>query len=282
MNEVIQQTEDQLRGYRPEGELRATAYWVIEETTGMSRTDILSGKCTKIVPEVSDVLRRIQRHEPVQYIFGHTYWRGMELAVNPSVLIPRPETSELVDWILEDNTAEHLTLTDAGTGSGCIAIALKKEQPKWQITALDLSSEAIETARKNGEAQGTDIRWRKADMLHLPEDLHTDILVSNPPYIMNKERAAMERNVLDYEPQTALFVPDSDPLLFYRALAGQHRAGTLYFEINPLQAQAMKEMLQKEGYLHIETRKDMQGKERMMKATECSLAELDTLVPLLI
>lgn len=268
MNEVIRQTEDQLRGYIPDEELRATAYWVIEETTGMSRTDILSGKCTKIVPEVSDVLHRIRQHEPIQYIFGHTYWRGMRLIVNQSVLIPRPETSELVDWILEDNPAEHLTLTDAGTGSGCIAIALKKEQPKWQITALDISSEAIETARKNGEIQRADIQWREADMLHLPQGLHTDILVSNPPYIMNKERATMERNVLDYEPQTALFVPDSDPLLFYRALAKQHRARTLYFEINPIQAKDMKEMLEKEGYLHIETRKDMQGKERMIRATE--------------
>lgn len=268
MNEVIQQIEDQLRGYIPDDELRATAYWVAEETTGMSRTDILSGRCTKIVPEIPAVLSRIQRHEPIQYIFGHTYWRGMRLIVNPAVLIPRPETSELADWILEDNPAERLTLTDAGTGSGCIAIALKKERPKWQITALDISQEAIGTARKNGEAQGTEIRWIEADMLHLPQELHTDILVSNPPYIMDKERTSMEQNVLDYEPHTALFVPDSDPLLFYRALARQHCAKVLYLEINPLKADELEEMLAAEGYLHIEQRKDMQGKERMIKATE--------------
>lgn len=269
MNAVIQQIEDQLRGYVPNEELRETTYWILEETTGCNRTDILCGKCTKIVPEIADVLRRLQRKEPIQYIFGHTYWRGMCLRVNPSVLIPRPETSELVDWILTDCQESALSLIDAGTGSGCIAVAIARERTKWQIMGIDISEDALSVAAYNGKQQKVNnIEWLKADMLHLPSGVQADVLVSNPPYIMEQERSNILPNVLNYEPHTALFVSDADPLLFYRAIAMQHRAKVLYFEINPLQAEQMTAMLQAEGYTDIELRCDMQGHSRMIKAQD--------------
>ncbi len=267
MNTIVQQIEQLLSGYVPENEQKAITYWLLEETTGLSRTDILCGKCTKIVPDTLMAIQRLRQHEPLQYIFGHTYWRGMQLKVNPSVLIPRPETSELIDWILTDNTTPSLSLIDVGTGSGCIAIALKKERPNWQIRAIDISPQALAVAQQNSETQHTPIQYIEADMLHLPKDLHSDIVVSNPPYILNSEKTTMEPNVLNYEPSSALFVNDDDPLLFYRALIQQHIAPTLYFEINPLMLSPLSELLKKENYRTVTVQCDMQGKQRMLKAS---------------
>lgn len=267
MNTIVQQIEHLLCDCVPDNERKAITYWLLEETTGMSRTDILCGKCTKIVPDTLKAVERIRQHEPVQYIFGHTYWRGMQLKVNPSVLIPRPETSELIDWILSDNTTPTLSLMDVGTGSGCIAIALKKERPDWLIQAIDISPDALAIAKQNGTAQHTSIQWIEADMLHLPQDLHADIVVANPPYILNSEKTTMDPNVLNYEPSIALFVEDNDPLLFYRALIRQHIAPTLYFEINPLMQSRLSDLLKEEGYPAINIKRDMQGKQRMLKAS---------------
>lgn len=192
----------------------------------------------------------------------------MQLEVNPAVLIPRPETSELIDWIIDDYPNNIHTLIDAGTGSGCIAIAIKKARPQWQVTALDISNEALEVAQRNGKKQEVDILWQQADMLHLPQDLHADILVSNPPYILKSEQATMDDNVLKHEPHLALFVDDQDPLLYYRALAQQTPANTLYFEINPLMVTRLKEMLHNVGYTRITVRQDMEGKERFIRANK--------------
>lgn len=267
MNNIIENIEKQLQGFIPPEEQRSMALWLLEETTGLSRTDILCGKGTKIIPETETAIARLKQHEPIQYIFGHTDWRGMLLEVNPAVLIPRPETSELVDWVLEDNPNNTCSLLDAGTGSGCIAIAIKKVRPQWQVTALDISPKALAVAQRNGMKQEVDIIWQEADMLHLPNSLHADILVSNPPYILKSEQVTMDDNVLWHEPHQALFVEDNDPLRFYRALAQQHLAPRLYFEINPLMVTPMQEMLHKEGYTTLTVRHDMEGKERFIRAT---------------
>lgn len=266
MSVLVGYIENALRDSIPVSELHATALWVAEELTGLSRTEILCGKGTINLPNMEMVLARLRRQEPLQYVFGHTLWRGMDLRVTPAVLIPRPETSELVDWVLEENTADGLAVVDAGTGSGCVAIALKRERPMWSVTALDLSDEALEVAGDNAKRHATEITFLKADMLALPAALRTDIMVANPPYIAECERMDMEENVLLYEPAKALFVPDDDVLLFYRALARQRRAKRLYFEINSRYGREVVAMLCAEGYRQVELRQDMQGKDRMVRA----------------
>ena len=258
--------ENRLRDVVPDSELRATARWIAEELTGLSRTEILCGKGTINLRDMEMVAERIEQHEPLQYIFSHTLWRGMDLRVQKGVLIPRPETAELVNWILEENDCHSLSLLDAGTGSGCIAIALKRERPNWDITALDYSTDALAIARENAIRQQTEIQLLQGNMLTLPENLQVDIIVSNPPYIAEKERMDMEENVLKYEPSEALFVPDDDVLRFYRGLAKQKRAQKLYFEINQAYGKEVTEMLQAEGYTAVELRKDTEGNERMVRA----------------
>ncbi|MCM1034164.1 MAG: peptide chain release factor N(5)-glutamine methyltransferase [Paludibacter sp.] len=266
MNTLVEHIEASLRGYIADNDLRPTAWWVAEELTGLSRTQLLCGKGTTNIPNLETVLNRLRNQEPVQYVFGHTWWRGMNLWVNKDVLIPRPETSELVDWVLEDNEREILRIVDAGTGSGCIAIALKQARAKWEVCGLDISAEALSVARENADRQGVNIRFALADMRCLSEEWQADVLVSNPPYIGEQERSSMADNVVRYEPERALFVPDTDVLCYYRLLAHQKRAGRLYFEINQRYGAEIVAMLQAEGYEDVELRKDMQGNDRMVRA----------------
>lgn len=265
MNELILHLENALQGIVPPDELRATAFWVLEELTGLSRTDILCGKITTNIPNMEMVLQRLRRHEPLQYIFGHTLWRSLDLKVSPAVLIPRPETAELVDWVLEKHNEQPLRVIDAGTGSGCIALALQQNRPTWQITGVDKSEEALQIAKQNALNLHLAVHFEPMDVLKMPMK-RADILISNPPYIAIEEQAKMAPNVLEYEPQTALFVPNEDPLLFYRRLAEQKTATYIYFEINPRFADEMGEMMLRLGYQHIEIKQDMQGKVRMLYA----------------
>ena len=193
--------------------------------------------------------------------------------VNKHVLIPRPETAELCQWIIATDPAHIL---DIGTGSGCIAITLAAEMPEAEVTAWDISEEALKVAEENAKRTNVHVKFEQVDIIHLPSSiLHQtssfDLIVSNPPYICNKERVAMETNVLEHEPHTALFVPDDDPLLFYRAIAqyGQtalKEGGWLYFEMNPLYAEPLREMLSKMSYHDIEIKEDQYGKQRMIRA----------------
>ena len=208
---------------------------------------------------------------PVQYIFGHIDWMGLDLRVTPATLIPRPETAELVTWILQSfskNTP--MRVLDIGTGSGCIAIALKHRAPQWHVMGIDISSEALEVARDNALRNGVEVKWQQLDILDhnlgKKDDWQWDIIVSNPPYICEKEKADMESRVLDYEPHSALFVPDNDPLLFYRRIASL-KAPMLFFEINEAYGIEVCEMMKGMGYTNVQLKHDMYGKPRMVFGT---------------
>ena len=285
MRNFVRYIESALQGFYPPDECRALAWWVAEETTGLSRTQIITGcKDTKIIPNIEIILQRLQKKEPIQYIFGHTLWRGLDLQLSPVTLIPRPETAELVDFITRDLAKKAPSLVgrdgvgpavlDIGTGSGCIAIALKQQQPAWNVYGLDISEEAIAIARGNAERNHTSIQFAQCDILR-QTPLLTDkngkkvtfqIVVSNPPYIAEREKAQMDTSVLDYEPHSALFVPDQDPLLFYRRIAELRLAPYLYFELNEAYAQQTADMLQSMGYQDIILKNDSYGKPRILAA----------------
>ena len=269
MKQQIDYIISQLRGFYPEEELRELAYWVIEETTGLTRTQILTEcKGTQIIPNIEIILQKLRAHEPIQYIFGHTEWRGLDLLVTPATLIPRPETAELIDWILEScDKSKPLHVLDIGTGSGCIAIALKKSAPLWQVIGIDISQDALEIAHENAKRNSVEVEWTQADILSPITNYRfpiLDIIVSNPPYICHREKANMDTRVLDYEPHSALFVPDDEPLLFYRRIAAMKSAKSLYFEINEAYGKEVCDMLKELGYTDIQLKHDIYGKPRMV------------------
>ena len=223
--------------------------------------------------KIEDILGRLERHEPLQYILGEAHFYGLDLHVEPGVLIPRPETEELVRVIAADNPSSDLRVVDLGTGSGAIAVALSRYMSFPEITAIDLSPKAIEVATDNVKAlKCNGIRVVQGDMTKWnPESASLDVVVSNPPYVDESEKAGMEANVRDYEPAEALFVPDSDPLKFYRAIApealkGLKPGGRLYFEINPRHADELKAMLAHDGFTNVELWRDAQGAYRYIKA----------------
>lgn len=229
---------------------------------------------------------RLLLHEPVQYVLGQAEFCGRTFHVAPGVLIPRPETEELCQWIITEIRDERIevrdfSILDIGTGSGCIAVTLAAELPQAEVTAWDISAEALHVARENACSNDVQVTFLQVDVLtlqpspstadHTPLTSQWDLIVSNPPYICNKERATMEANVLEHEPHTALFVPDDDPLLFYRTIAqyGQEAlkpGGWLYFEINPLYATSLTTLLSRMSFRDIETRNDQYGKQRMIRA----------------
>lgn len=269
MKQQINYIISELRGFYPEDELRELAYWILEESTGMTRTEILFGcKDTKknvYAQEIEVILQKLRAHEPIQYVFGHTEWMGLDLRVTPATLIPRPETAELVEWVLHvADKNKPLRVLDIGTGSGCIAIALKKAAPNWQVTGLDISYEALDVAKENAERNNVAIHWQQADILSLCSLHMVDIIVSNPPYICEKEKVDMQARVLDYEPARALFVPDNDPLLFYRRIASLKGAPILFFEINEAYGEQVCSMLRTIGYTNVELKEDIYGKPRMV------------------
>lgn len=269
MKQQINYIISELRGFYPEEELRELACWILEESTGMTRTEILFGcKDTKknvYAQEIEVILQKLRAHEPIQYVFGHTEWMGLDLRVTPATLIPRPETAELVEWVLHvADKNKPLRVLDIGTGSGCIAIALKKAAPNWQVTGLDISHEALDVAKENAERNNVAIHWQQADILSLCSLPMVDIIVSNPPYICEKEKVDMQARVLDYEPARALFVPDNDPLLFYRKIASLKGAPILFFEINEAYGEQVCSMLRTIGYTNVELKEDIYGKPRMV------------------
>ena len=265
----------QLRGYIPEEELCELAYWIVEETTGLTRAQILMGcKDTKknvyeqekksFLGRIEIILEKLRANMPIQYVFEHAEWMGLDLRVTPATLIPRPETAELVEWVKK--TADHhqaLRIVDIGTGSGCIAIALKRACPLWDVTGVDISVEALAIAQQNAERNQVQVTWKQLDILSEKLDF-IDIIVSNPPYICHKEKAEMDARVLDHEPHSALFVPDTDPLLFYRRIAEMKAARNLFFEINEAYGKEVCDMLKELGYQHITLKCDIYGKERMV------------------
>lgn len=269
-----------------EGEAKAIARMVYEERFGLTLSDIYLGRETQLSAadqtELEEIAKRLLQGEPIQYVLGQADFCGRTFMVNEHVLIPRPETEELCNWKplpLPSPKGEGAKILDIGTGSGCIAITLAAMYPEAQVIGWDISEDALEVAKTNAIRNNVNVSFEQVDVLNLPSPLPfgggrgeaLSLLVSNPPYICNKERAAMAVNVLEYEPHTALFVPDDDPLLFYRAIAqfGQtalKQGGWLYFEINPLYAREMCDMLRLMSYHDIELKADQYGKQRMIRA----------------
>ena len=266
-----------------EGEAKAMARLVFEVRFGLTLSDICIGKDTQLSAdsqaELAEILRRLLCHEPVQYVLGVADFCGRQFLVTPSVLIPRPETEELCQWVTAsemtegNNRSESLRILDVGTGSGCIAITLAAELPEAKVTAWDISEDALLVACENALLNGVTVDFELQDVLLATAAAQQtkDIIISNPPYICNKERATMEANVLEHEPHHALFVPDDDPLLFYRAIAklGQQMlsyGGWLYFEVNPLFAAQLARLLSAMSYYDIEIKEDQFGKQRMIRA----------------
>ena len=221
---------------------------------------------------IADVIARLQRHEPLQYIVGFARFHGHRFKVTPAVLIPRPETEQLVDLIVEENSGSDLRVLDMGTGSGCIAISLARALKFAQVDALDVSRDALAVARDNAAALKVKVRFFESDILAPQPAATYDIIVSNPPYITWSERELMERNVKDYEPAQALFVPDNDPLLFYKAIApyakqSLEKGGRLYLEINQRFGAEVKRLLEGCGFGEVRIIVDSYGKDRFAVAS---------------
>ena len=278
------------------GEAKAVVRWVLDVRFGLSWADILCGKVTELSAndqtELEKIMQRLEKGEPVQYIIGVADFYGRQFHVAPGVLIPRPETEELCRLILAmeshgqtQNIREipchsDANILDIGTGSGCIAITLALELPDAHVSAWDVSDDALHIASANAKALGASVTFERCDALNIsltshfsPLTSHYDLIVSNPPYICNKESDGMAQNVLDYEPHLALFVPDDDPLLFYRAIAqyatkALKPQGCLFFEINPLYADDLTQLLGRMSCYDAEILNDQFGKPRFLKATK--------------
>ena len=256
-----------------EAEARQIAEMVLE-SRGVSRNMLLVEPNEELqFHDLDSVINDIRAWRPVQYIIGTAEFAGMDFEVSDAVLIPRPETEELVDWVASE-VGDRASILDVGTGSGCIAITLSRAVSGSSVWALDISAEALAVARRNGAKYAPDVRFVEGDALSDFSALFTekfDVVVSNPPYIPDSDSRLMRRNVTDYEPYTALFVPDNDPLLFYRSIARTalkmlKAEGKLYFEIYELLADEMQRMLHDEGYEEIVVREDFRGKPRMICA----------------
>lgn len=278
LRQLTDKSIDRLSPLYETSEARWLVRTALEHFTGMSRTDMMlrsdQEASEMLIHNVSGVVDRLLDNEPIQYILGETYWHGLTLKVTPDVLIPRVETSELIDIINDDYTGRSdLKVLDLCTGSGCIAIALARALPFSRVTATDISAGALRVARENAADYKVKITFQQGDLLAgvgLP-DGSMDIIVSNPPYICDSEKAGMSANVLDYEPHSALFVPDDDPLKFYRAISREGirlavAGGRLYLEINPLHVSELTAMLADDGWTEVEALRDMHGRERFVKA----------------
>ena len=267
-------------------EAKAIARMVYEVRFGLMPSDLFIGKDTQLSTDdqklLAEITQRLLTGEPIQYVLGEAEFGGRTFHVEPGVLIPRPETYELCQWIIEERRGKkeegrNTSILDIGTGSGCIACTLAAELADAEVTAWDISDDALRIATENAKRTNVHVSFEKVDVLNTSllnrerPATGLDIIVSNPPYICNKERATMERNVLEHEPELALFVPDDDPLLFYRTIARfaaktLNPGGALYFEINPLYVSEMQQMLSEEGFSHTEIRNDQFGKQRFTKS----------------
>ena len=271
-----------LEGLYPIEELKSFFYLLAGKYLNLSRINIALQLNNELTHEEQSsfyqAADRLRNHEPIQYILGETEFFGMPITVNKQVLIPRPETEELVSWIIEDVDKNEATILDIGTGSGCIAISLAKKLNNAVVSAIDISTRAIEVAKKNTLINNVNIEFSRVDVLNFEADLDLhhkweskfDIIVSNPPYVRMQEKKLMKLNVIDHEPDIALFVEDDDPLLFYRKISQLSKQylrqnGTLYLEINEYLGLEMEKMLNKAGFKHVVLKKDMFGKNRMIK-----------------
>lgn len=266
-------------------ETASVALLVLEEISGLSRAKIKAFPYDEIAGEAADkiqsILDELKTGKPVQYIFGSTEFYELNFLVNPATLIPRPETEELVEWVLESKKLEVISqkpvsVLDIGTGSGCIAISIKKNLPKALVMAIDISADALHTANQNAVLNEVEVEFVLDDILNTKLDIGDskfDIIISNPPYVTLEDKLQMHPNVTGFEPHGALFVPEHDPLIFYKAIADfaierLSNNGLLFFEINENFGKETVELLSDKGFIAIELRKDMSGRDRMIRAVK--------------
>ena len=277
IKDIIELFRQELTSVYSEKETESILFLVLHHVIGFSRTESVLRK-EELLEEITrkklfTILGKLKRGMPVQYVLGHTEFYGLDFLVRPGVLIPRPETEELCNWIIKENKNRKAVMLDIGTGSGCIAITLKKHIEDCTVYACDISEKALEIAGKNATKNNAGIHFFKSDTLNSKEKKKLpqfDVIVSNPPYIRNSEKKLMKPNVLNYEPHEALFVSDKNPLLFYKAIAGfslNHLCpgGYLYFEINENLSSELVEVIDNMGFHDIQIKKDVNGKYRMLK-----------------
>ena len=261
--------------YSPD-EISSLTRLILEKEFAVPFADILACKFNHLsdaeMQKLTEIVGKLKNSEPIQYILGESDFFGLAFYVNGSVLIPRPETEELVQWVLESAENKPIKILDIGTGSGCIAVTLAKKLPSAEVHAWDISEDALEVARRNAERNGVKVIFVKRDMLLEPvSDEKFDIIVSNPPYVTEVEKTEMQENVLNFEPHLALFVPDDNALVFYEkiadfALTNLNKDGKLFFEINRAKGADIAHLLEEKGFTNIELRKDISGNERMVMA----------------
>jgi release factor glutamine methyltransferase len=282
INDVFIAFKEGLNTLYDRQETEALTLLIISEVCHISKASIKAfpEKQIEDAEKFTGILQQLQTGKPIQYILGYTDFFGLSFKVNPSVLIPRPETEELVQWCLENiptsATEQSAQVLDIGTGSGCIAVSIKKNAPAAVVSAIDISTEALTVAKENAATNHTDINFIQADALNLStypalNNPYT-LIVSNPPYVTPADKMLMHDNVTEFEPHTALFVPQDDPLLFYREIAQFAKnklidKGLLFFEINENYGQETVDLLTTVGFKEIELRKDLSGKYRMIKST---------------
>ena len=284
VSDALLKFDTELQSLYDKPEINSIKYLAISEITKLSKShlrafpemEFTSAHSEKLI----DTLHQLITGKPIQYILGETEFYGLTFKVTPAVLIPRPETEELVEWVLKEYQVasseyqDGLSILDIGTGSGCIPITLKKCLPEAQVSAIDISKDALEIAKQNADLNQVEVNFIEQDILQ-PNlaicNTHYSILISNPPYVTNSEKAEMHTNVLAHEPHLALFVDDNNPLIFYNAIADfalQHleKDGLLFLEINENLGAKTVELLQHKGFSNIELRQDMRRKDRMIKA----------------
>ena len=275
LKEAIEQLREGLAGVADPQEVQAMIRVICEDVFNYDPVDVAlrqESELPDFAPQrVAEIIARLQRHEPLQYILGTARFHGHRFKVTPAVLIPRPETEQLVDLIIEENPGSDLRVLDMGTGSGCIAISLARALKFARVDALDVSRDALAVARDNAASLKVKVRFFESDILAPQPAATYDIIVSNPPYITWSERELMERNVKDYEPAQALFVPDNDPLLFYKAIASYanrslEKGGRLYLEINQRFGAEVKRLLEDCGFDEVRIIVDSFGKDRFAEA----------------
>ena len=273
--EIIARIETPLTALYGEREARQIARIVVMELGGLCLTDLVAEPDKELgIDELDRIIGELAAGRPLQYVLGHTEFYGLDFQVREGVLIPRPETEELVRWIAESPAPDNPAVLDVGPGSGCIAVTLARLIPESRITAVDISEKALSIARENARRLDAKVDFRQGDALGelFPGQREQfDLIVSNPPYIPRSEKASIRVNVTGYEPAEALFVEDGDPLIFYRAIArfGQRHlveGGHLYFEINALCGKETVAMLRQENYTEVELIQDLYGKDRIVKA----------------
>lgn len=268
-----------LIGYYPKEEINAFFYRICEQHLNYKRIDVSLKSETLITPETFEyfetLISRLLTYEPIQYILGTTSFFGLEFKVDTNVLIPRPETEELVAWILKQaDSSQPLKILDIGTGSGCIAVSLAKHFPNADVYALDVSPAALEMAQYNAQQNGVQLNGIQANVLEWENtELQFDIIVSNPPYVRESEKERMAPNVLEHEPHLALFVENNNPLVFYQAIVALSKQalkkqGLLYFEINEYLGEETKALFSSDDFENVQFKTDVFGKNRMMRASK--------------